>query len=81
MDGPDEHGVRRATNEEFAEAFADAKDALRERPALTDEEKAAGWREDALSGLWFNIFTGEQDDSLFVFASPSSMGYGRERAS
>jgi hypothetical protein len=64
--------VRPATNEEFAEAYGAAQDAVRERAPLTAEEKAAGWEED-WSGIRVNDRTGEVDDSLFFSYSPRMM--------
>jgi hypothetical protein len=64
--------TRQVTPKMFEEALADAKEEIQKRPRLTEEERAAGWREDALSGVRFNIFTSEVDDSLFVHISPGA---------
>jgi hypothetical protein len=63
---------RRASKEEFLNAQAQVERAIAERPVLTEEEKKAGWEEDAISGLRMNRVTGEIDDSLFMHVGPSS---------
>jgi hypothetical protein len=63
----------------FSAAWEKAVHAVRERPPLTQAEIDAGWRHDA-SGLRWNIYTDEWDDTYFIHLAPRRLsGRAHER--
>jgi hypothetical protein len=60
---------REVDAETFQAAWHKAVREVRERPALTQTEHDAGWRQDP-SGLRLNVVTGELDDTCFIHLAP-----------